>query len=245
MTDHVPVLPRSAMESPGSVIVKPGDPRWHELQKLGAERQCGECQVCCYATELRALNKPQMTRCEHQCANGCAIYATRPADCAGFLCGWKLGALTDRPDKSGLFWWNALGTDGGMTCRLDIDPTIATPPQVWLAFQHGSGITEAGVTIWIRVRGYRFSLIKTAYAAPDTLAFAVDKWPGETDSQAMKRAPKIQDRARNLWACLSSFAETGRACPESKLKLADALKLSNDPRMKQLVDLVRQEIERP
>lgn len=69
-----------------------------------AKRKCEECQECCTKVSVKALDKPSDTICKHQCQSGCAIYATRPKECAQFHCSWLNGNLPDdmRPDKSGV-----------------------------------------------------------------------------------------------------------------------------------------------
>jgi hypothetical protein len=68
-------------------------------------RECGECTACC--TNLRIdekkLQKPANVECIHlTSAKACGIYASRPATCKSFHCGWRmLGGLGDewRPDR--------------------------------------------------------------------------------------------------------------------------------------------------
>lgn len=68
-------------------------------------RICGPCQACCEVMAVRELGKKEHTRCERQCAAGCATYATRPPSCAAFRCAWLAGRLgrRDRPDLVGVF----------------------------------------------------------------------------------------------------------------------------------------------
>lgn len=69
-------------------------------------RQCGTCQECCTFVHVQSLGKPSRTRCEHQCATGCAIYANRPSECRTYRCSWLEGYLgeRDRPDHSGILF---------------------------------------------------------------------------------------------------------------------------------------------
>lgn len=73
-------------------------------RRLAAERACGPCQLCCELMAIPELEKPPRARCSNQCSAGCAIYAARPASCAGFLCLWRQGwgADADRPDLNGI-----------------------------------------------------------------------------------------------------------------------------------------------
>jgi hypothetical protein len=74
---------------------------------MSGERRCGDCTACCTVLGVVELGKPAFTPCG-SCRTrppfGCAIYATRPAECATFRCGWLEGVGTnaDRPDRSGV-----------------------------------------------------------------------------------------------------------------------------------------------
>jgi len=67
-------------------------------------RECGTCQACCTLLRVFELNKPEGTPCSHLCATGCQQYATRPASCVAFTCGWLAGDMSEamRPDLSGV-----------------------------------------------------------------------------------------------------------------------------------------------
>jgi hypothetical protein len=68
-------------------------------------RECGGCMVCCEIGEVKELDKPPNTPCQHQ-DNGCAIYGKleRPSTCDEFFCAWArgFGEEPDRPDKCGV-----------------------------------------------------------------------------------------------------------------------------------------------
>lgn len=75
--------------------------------KMAAKpRECGSCQVCCYALGIRDDKAPSEAwqRCTFQCSKGCSIYADRPKPCAVYRCMWLLGWGTKRfrPDRLGL-----------------------------------------------------------------------------------------------------------------------------------------------
>lgn len=80
-----------------------------------ARRVCGDCQACCMTLAIPTLQKPRAVRCPNQCAAGCAIYATRPTECAGYMCLWRdgWGVESDRPDKL------------GAVIDLDVNPAFA------------------------------------------------------------------------------------------------------------------------
>lgn len=68
-----------------------------------ADRDCGDCNVCCKVLIIDALNKPAGVLCRHWSKeHHCTCYETRPADCRNFLCGWRVQQLSDawRPDRS-------------------------------------------------------------------------------------------------------------------------------------------------
>ena len=56
-----------------------------------------------------SLDKPDWTRCPHQCAVGCGIHAERPEECREFDCLWLEGhgPEGDRPDLSGVIAWSS------------------------------------------------------------------------------------------------------------------------------------------
>jgi hypothetical protein len=67
-----------------------------------ADRDCGDCNVCCWALIIDQLNKPSGVVCRHWSKeHHCTRYETRPADCRNFLCGWRLQPLSEewRPDR--------------------------------------------------------------------------------------------------------------------------------------------------
>ena len=70
-------------------------------------RRCGPCNACCVELKIATpeLQKKARAPCQHLTAAGCGIYASRPAVCQQFLCGWRLfEELGDdwRPDLSGV-----------------------------------------------------------------------------------------------------------------------------------------------
>ena len=59
---------------------------WHEA---AAERQCGDCSMCCKVMRVEEISKPEHQWWQHARPGiGCAIYETRPAKCRVFRCGW-------------------------------------------------------------------------------------------------------------------------------------------------------------
>lgn len=87
--------------------IKPLDEQYTEYSLDAREqRPCGTCRACCTALAVIELQKPDYTRCRHECASGCAIYEQRPESCRHFFCLWKIpGWLLqdeDRPDQLGV-----------------------------------------------------------------------------------------------------------------------------------------------
>ena len=71
----------------------------------GHGHSCGGCRACC--TTHRTVS-PAWEACPHECAGGCAVYATRPAECRSYACLYRSGALVGderrRPDNLGLIF---------------------------------------------------------------------------------------------------------------------------------------------
>jgi hypothetical protein len=67
-------------------------------------RTCGECTACCVVHAIVATGSAPYRDCCYSTGTSCAIYATRPAECRGYYCGWRLGFGTDqdRPDRGGM-----------------------------------------------------------------------------------------------------------------------------------------------
>jgi hypothetical protein len=72
------------------------------------QRPCGKCTACCTALSVIELRKSDYTHCQHECAQGCAIYHQRPSTCRTFACLWKVPNWIlhddDRPDKLGVIF---------------------------------------------------------------------------------------------------------------------------------------------
>ncbi len=64
---------------------KPTPPR----QEPG--RECGDCAMCCHLLSIDSIQVPADTRCPHQTATSCTIYADRPDECRDFECLWLQG----------------------------------------------------------------------------------------------------------------------------------------------------------
>jgi hypothetical protein len=124
-----------------------------------------------------ALEKPRQTRCPNQCAAGCAIYQTRPTECAEYLCLWrqgwgeedqrpdKLGAIIDMTDGRGL---NEVGggRPGGHPMRFTMVDQAATIP---MDVEHAmAAFLRAGLVVVI---SYPDRQIVFGRKTPNGLAF--------------------------------------------------------------------------
>jgi hypothetical protein len=75
-----------------------------QMEAAMAQRPCGDCTACCTVMAVDEIDKPLGVECQHVCASGCSVYATRPAGCRDFNCIWRYGLLgaAHRPDKLGI-----------------------------------------------------------------------------------------------------------------------------------------------
>jgi len=116
------------------------------------KRECGTCSLCCKLFYIRTLNKPLDTWCQH-CKpgkGGCSIYASRPAECADFECGW----LADK--KLGDEWFPArckmvLSQTQNGRPLVTVDPAY---PNAWRREPYHSQLkvlSQKGVPIQIRI----------------------------------------------------------------------------------------------
>ena len=69
-------------------------------------RNCDGCTLCCHIMAVGDINKEQLTDCQFQSGNGCAIYekAGYPKSCKLFQCLWTIGKLPweEKPSETGL-----------------------------------------------------------------------------------------------------------------------------------------------
>lgn len=87
------------------------------------ERECGECQACCFVIGVKTApggEKNNYETCPAQCSIGCAVYTTgRPKECKDYSCAWQEGILTSeeyRPDKLGVIIDTRVIEETGETC---------------------------------------------------------------------------------------------------------------------------------
>lgn len=112
------------------------------------QRKCGECRLCCKLLAVGKaeypddFQKPQGEWCKHSCDIGCAIYATRPKDCAEYECTWFSGVFEedDRPDKSKI----VVSLEHGESVTDDTGKVVFGPTPVWCVYEWLPGITQHG-----------------------------------------------------------------------------------------------------
>ena len=87
-----------------------------------SERECGDCEVCCFALNVPDLNKPAGARCRflNDTSRGCSLHNTslQANVCRSWQCYWKKGLLHEahRPDKIGFVaYMNGAGTTINIT----------------------------------------------------------------------------------------------------------------------------------
>jgi uncharacterized protein len=109
-------------------------------------KSCGPCTLCCSALHITELNKPAGPACEH-CANGCAIYATRPQVCRDFECDWlteRALPITLRPDRVGVILMEADEGDEYLAVCAPQKPLAWRNP---LVFAHLVRLAKSGRTV--------------------------------------------------------------------------------------------------
>lgn len=80
------------------------------MTALYPNRECGECNVCCYALSIDELKKPPGIVCRHWTKEShCTCYDARPSSCRIFHCGWRALPLGEewRPDRCGIVIYSA------------------------------------------------------------------------------------------------------------------------------------------
>jgi hypothetical protein len=132
--------------------------------ELVAERECGECSVCCV---LLNVDTPEFRKMPHAaCAHlgeggkGCTIHETRYPVCRVYHCGWRyLKGLGEewRPDKSGvLIDFQSEGLPAHYPKRPGIRLTVAGPIETvfhpgFIAFV--AGLIAAEIPIVLAIPG--------------------------------------------------------------------------------------------
>jgi hypothetical protein len=60
---------------------------------MSPDRQCGDCQACCFWNEAPEIEKKAAMPCPKICSTGCSIHGDRPQSCRAYHCAWKMGLL--------------------------------------------------------------------------------------------------------------------------------------------------------
>ncbi|HEX5775499.1 MAG TPA: YkgJ family cysteine cluster protein [Caulobacteraceae bacterium] len=108
------------------------------MTQPAANKQCGDCAMCCKVLEIHEIAKARHTMCGHfRKGGGCSIYETRPTACRQFVCAWLTTPDMDaswRPDRSKLMLW------GSGQLMVDVDPAY---PDAWKREPYYSKLKQA------------------------------------------------------------------------------------------------------
>lgn len=108
------------------------------MTQAAANKQCGDCAMCCKILEIEALGKGRHTMCGHfRKGAGCGIYGDRPTACRQFVCLWLAEPNMDaawRPDRARFILW------GDKRLMVDVDPAY---PDAWKREPYYSKIKQA------------------------------------------------------------------------------------------------------
>jgi hypothetical protein len=98
-------------------------------------RTCGECTACCVVHAIVATGSAPYRDCCYSTGTSCAIYATRPAECRGYYCVWRMGFGTEaeRPDRGGMVL--DVQTDGTTPVLVIWRPLTEEPGQLDAAWR--------------------------------------------------------------------------------------------------------------
>ena len=146
---------------------------------LVAERDCGECMVCCKYLYINTpgLKKPADVLCSNCIINrGCSIYETRPNTCRTWHCLWRRTETMPeemRPDKSNALFSLKISFEprhifenAYIVCMTLTDPSVFDTPAVSAAIDRF--IQDGELPVWLSYAGSK-SLI----------------WPGKEMSEAI------------------------------------------------------------
>jgi hypothetical protein len=108
------------------------------VAEAAANKQCGDCAMCCKVMQIEALAKPKHTMCGHfRKGTGCTVYDTRPQACSQFVCLWLADPNMDaawRPDRARFILW------GDKQLVVDVDPAY---PDAWRREPYYSKLKQA------------------------------------------------------------------------------------------------------
>lgn len=127
---------------------------------LVADRECGECMVCCEYLSINApnLKKPADILCQHCVVNqGCKIYDSRPNVCRTWHCLWRRHPdMSDelRPDKSKVIFSLKISFEprqvfenAYIVCMALTDPSVFDTPAVSRAID--MFVDEGSLPVWL------------------------------------------------------------------------------------------------
>jgi hypothetical protein len=131
---------------------------------LVADRECGECMVCCHHLSINApnLKKPADVLCDNcMINNGCRIYETRPNVCRTWHCLWRRTEALQpelRPDKSGVIFSLKINYEpryifenAYIACMALTNPCVFNSPAVSEAID--MFVKESSFPVWLSFQG--------------------------------------------------------------------------------------------
>ena len=108
------------------------------MTQPAANKQCGDCALCCKVMRIEEIAKARHVMCGHfRKGVGCGVYETRPRACAQFVCLWLADEKMDatwRPDRSRFVMW------GAEQLMVDVDPAY---PDAWKREPYYSKLKQA------------------------------------------------------------------------------------------------------
>jgi len=108
------------------------------MTEPAANKQCGDCALCCKVMRIEEIDKARHVMCGHfRKGAGCTTYETRPQACRQFVCLWLADPNMDaawRPDKSKFVMW------GAEQLMIDVDPA---QPDAWKREPYYSKLKQA------------------------------------------------------------------------------------------------------
>jgi len=141
---------------------------------LVADRQCGECMVCCSYMYINApgLKKPADVLCDNCIVDkGCQIYDSRPNVCRTWHCLWRRVQTMSpelRPDKSGVIFSLNISYEprhilenAYIVCMALADPSVFDTPAVSCMLD--MFINDGSLPVWLSFQGSK----TLAYPKPE------------------------------------------------------------------------------
>ena len=121
-------------------------------------KDCGDCSLCCKLIEVKPLNKPADTWCEHCTKQSCAIWEKRPEICKTYNCLWRTTPeMTDdlQPSKCKVAF--EVHEEGVAIAHVDVDRPEAwrKPPVIGVILK----LVQEGTPVWVMIGKERHMLL--------------------------------------------------------------------------------------